>query len=144
MSNFEDLPNEIILKILLYLKKLELFQIARVSKRFYEICQNELLWQNMNLSDQTITTKSLEYFLSKGCKYLSLQGAYLDGNSNIQTSKLKYLNLSYCDANAGIFEDLVNSSVSIEKLSNQIFCVTTRFVQGIVQNGQCLKILDLS
>ena len=91
MSKFEDLPNEIIIKILSHLKKIELGHCAQVSKRFHEISRNESLWQQMNLCDQIITTGFLEYFLTNGCKYLSLQGAFLEGHLNLKTSKLKSL-----------------------------------------------------
>ena len=144
MPKFENLPNEIIIRILSHLKKIELGQCAQVSKRFHEISRSESLWQQMNLCDQIITTRFLEYSLTNGCKHLSLQGASLEGHLNLKTSKLKYLNLSYCKAEEEVFEDLVNSSNSIEKLSMQDFTLNSRFIQGIIQNGQNLRILDLS
>ena len=101
MSSIEALPNEILLKTFSYLNKLDLGRCARVSKRFYAISHNESLWLKINQSylDQfyQVSAKFINHALENGCKYLSLQGADLNGTLYLsENSQLKYLNLSYC------------------------------------------------
>ena len=44
---FEDLPNELILKVFGYLKIKELIHCGQLSKRIREISHDETLWQAM-------------------------------------------------------------------------------------------------
>ena len=146
MSCLEELPNEVILKTFVYLNKMDLGRCARVSKRFQAISQNELLWQrvNPNIFCQ-VSSKFIDYAIENGCKYLSLQGANVDGNLYLpEVTQLKYLNLSYCKANPGVLEDLTISCHHLEKLSLQDFKINPRFLKCLIQNGQTLRVLDLS
>ena len=146
MSCLEELPNEVILKTFVYLNKMDLGRCARVSKRFQAISQNELLWQkvNPNIFCQ-VSSKFIDYAIENGCKYLSLQGANVDGNLYLpEVTQLKYLNLSYCKANPGVLEDLTISCHHLEKLSLQDFKINPIFLKCLIQNGQTLRVLDLS
>ena len=56
--------------------------------------------------------------LKRGCQYLNLNSAVLEGDSEFPTkSKLKYLDLSHTKADFGILEELVGTCNSLEKLS---------------------------
>ena len=70
-SQFEDLPDEVILKILGYLEGNKgLIYCGHLSSRIRTISQDETLWQKINLSRQNIPTGFLQLVLNNGCKYL--------------------------------------------------------------------------
>ena len=83
----EDLPNELILKVLGYLKIKELIHCGQLSKRIREISHNETLWQAMNLylepwkdcSENKVPADFLHMVISNGCKYLSLNREQITG-----------------------------------------------------------------
>ena len=47
--NLEDLPNELILKVLSFLETIDLIYCGQLSKRIRAISHDESLWQKMNL-----------------------------------------------------------------------------------------------
>ena len=49
MANFEDLPNEVMMKVLGNLQVPDLLRCGRVSKRIRDISNEEKLWQKVNL-----------------------------------------------------------------------------------------------
>ena len=72
-AQFEDLPNEVILKILGYLEGTKgLIYCGHLSRRIRTISQDETLWQKINLSRQNIPTGFLQMVLNNGCKHLNL------------------------------------------------------------------------
>ena len=50
MASIQDLPDEIILKVIKYLSINQLVKFGEVSKRMKDISCDKSLWQNMNLS----------------------------------------------------------------------------------------------
>ena len=91
---FVNFPAEIILKVLGYLEKEDLFKCSLISRRLRTICQFELkIWENIHLYNpipicktlknsctkitgcvhinlKKISDQSLKYILKKGCNYL--------------------------------------------------------------------------
>ena len=53
--NFQDLPEELILKVLSYSEPEDLIASGQVSKRFRTISHDNSLWQRVNLSRVRIT-----------------------------------------------------------------------------------------
>ena len=45
MSNLDDLPNEVLMKIFVYLELIDVTRIAQVSKRLRNFCKDESLMQ---------------------------------------------------------------------------------------------------
>ena len=141
----EDLPDELVLKSLSYLEIPDLIRCGQVSKRIRAISQDESLWQKINLYMKRIQTGFLQYIINNGCQYLSLHNAILEGerlNLNIK-SKLKYLDLSDCQASDVVLEELLASCHLLQKLSLNMMNVNNKMIKTLsMQNGQTLKSTD--
>ena len=98
-------------------------------------------------SNKDIPTGFLEYVLNNGCQYLGLASAQIDGDSlKCNASQLKYLDLSLRGSSHQVFDDLLSSCHSLEKLALD--------TQGHLHNdlvktmcrqfGATLQVLDLS
>ena len=82
---FEDLPNEVILKVLKNLEIKDLIRCGLVSKRIRTISRNESLWEKMNLyykEGLKVPIEFLQLVLDYGCKYLSLQNVKVVRENN--------------------------------------------------------------
>ena len=135
MSSFplEDLPDEIILTIFSFLDKKDLNLASLVSKRTYNISQDCSLWLKINFYKKKLTTALLEKVLINGCKYLSLQHATLEGNMRLKKpTSLKSLDISNCDANQGVLDEIFASCYSF--LENAKIKVESKN-----SNGTCCK-----
>ena len=80
----EDLPDEMLEKVLSYLKIGDLIQSGHVSKRLRKIWNTESLWQSVGLGElptgYKVQTDFIIFLLDKkGCQYLDLQGVELTG-----------------------------------------------------------------
>ena len=142
----ENLPNEVILKVWSFLTIRDLGNCAQVSKRFKNICSDESLWKKINLSDKIVPTVFIEKILVRGCEFLNLNNAILEGDSYfLSNSKLRYLDLSNTTADFGVLEDLVGSCQSLEKLSLDGSTINSNILTRVcLNNGQSLVVLDLS
>ena len=146
-----NLPDEVTLKILGYLSMKELINCGQVAKRIRAISRDETLWRKVNLHRQpwqltTVPTEFLEMILNNGCKHLTLKGAKLVGNLGLdKTSHLSYLDLDDCEASSvKVFEDLLASCYSLEKLSLAEITLSSKIVKNMCyQNGKTLQILNL-
>ena len=111
MSNLqlEDLPDEIILRVLSYLEIKNLIHCGHLSKRIRIISHDESLWRAINLSNKQVPTEFIEIVINRGCKYLSLNGSKISGPPRLKNeyqlrymnfkkkSQLRYLDLRGCD-----------------------------------------------
>ena len=79
MLNFQDLPDELVLKILGYSETKDLIVYGQVSKRIRKISQDSTLWETANLVKKIIKTELLEMILSKGCKILNMSHSTIAG-----------------------------------------------------------------
>ena len=82
MTSFEDLPNEVLMRIFAFLDIIDGTRIAQVPKRLRNFCKDESLMQKfvekINLYNKKVPIKFLEKILDYGCKYLSLDTASLE------------------------------------------------------------------
>ena len=65
MSQFHDLPNEIILKVLSYLKVKELLRCGQTSKRIRAVSHDETLYQKIDLNGKRVQARFLERIINK-------------------------------------------------------------------------------
>ena len=146
-SQFETLPNEVILHLFRYLKIVDLARCGQVSKRFRAISNNDqYLWpKKLNLSYKKVPSGFLQKLLDGGCKYLSLSGAISEGTLSLpKASRLVYLNLSGFQTRENS-EKLIKSCYSLQKLSLSKLYLSSELISIIsLQNGKTLKVLDLS
>ena len=146
-----NLPDEVTLKILSYLSMKELINCGQVAKSIRAISHDETLWRKVNLHRKpwqltTVPTEFLEMILNNGCKHLILKGAKLEGNLGLdKISHLSYLDLGDCEASSvKVFEDLLASCYTLEKLSLEDITLTSKIVEKMCcQNGKTLQILNL-
>ena len=124
-SHLENLPNEILLKVLHYLETKDLIRVSLVSQRIRPICHDETLWQTMNIQNgkvdsfplvdpksscrlmdleshegsikQKVPIGLVELILNNGCEHLRFSNAELVGNMKLyKVSQLRYLVLQDC------------------------------------------------
>ena len=149
MSQFHDLPNEIILKVLSYLKVKELLCFGQTSKQIRAVSIDETLYQKIDLNGKKVHTRFLERIINKGCKDLNLIGALLKGSDfNLsKKSRLQFLNLDFCAASVKNMEVLTDSCVQLKKISiirmTKLF-LSSSMIQSICnQSSQTLQVLNL-
>ena len=132
MTNFENLPNEVLMKIFSFLNIIDVTHVAQVSKKLRNFCNDEDVIQKfvekINLYNKKVPTTFLEKILDYGCKYLSLNTACLEAknvknNGKIMLKRpcqLKYLDVSDCGGNKKfLLESLLESCNTLEKLALQ-------------------------
>ena len=119
MSEFYDFPNEVIVKILTYLKVEEIARCHRVSKRINAICHDVTLWKKINIHNiDLVPAKLLQLVLNNGCKYLSLNWSTVEGNLVMnKASKLRYFDMTNFTATDKFKEQFLASCHSLEKVS---------------------------
>ena len=88
----EDLPDEMIVKVLSYVNIGDLMRCGRVSKRFGKIRDIESLWQNVDLSSfgnaydernyKAVKADFIKFLLDKGCERLNLYNAKIRGSQH--------------------------------------------------------------
>ena len=77
---FENLPEEIILKVLSYLNIRNLICCGLLSMKIRRLSLDESLWQKIILFEQqNVTANFIIIAINRGCKYLSLHSTRLLG-----------------------------------------------------------------
>ena len=141
----EDLPNEILLKILSSLDIKGVLQCGRTSTRLREISNDKSLWLKLNLSGRKVPYGFIEKAMQNGCEYLNLSygsvhGLGLHGDEKSKVPwKLKYLDISQCENCVGVLQNCH----FLEKLAVDCLTLTSREIDHICQNGETLQILSL-
>ena len=160
-NKWQDLPDELILKISSYFEVKDLICFGQVSKRTRNISRDRSLWVTANLEEKTVKIELLELILSKGCKILNISDSTIVGSlSSKIESQLKVLNLSQSywelpiqrlpgPVDCLMFEDfdvleqLIWSCCSLQQLEMQGLCITPKMVASICKNGKTLQALNL-
>ena len=158
MLNFQDLPDELALKILGYSETKDLIAYGQVSKRIRKISRDSTLWVTANLAKKILKTELLEMILSKECKTLNISDSTIVGrfSSNIK-SQLRTLDLSQSARTARTLPDLKHSEEAIEILEELLFSccslqhlnlegllLTPKMAVSICKNGKTLQVLNLN
>ena len=97
---FDHLPDEVQLKIFKFLGIEDIIHCAQVSKRTRRICDDESIWEKINLYKKVVPSKFIYQILQKGCKYINLEGSKIVGDLKLSRKdyNVKYLNLHRCNA----------------------------------------------
>ena len=158
MSAFQDLPDELVLKILKNSETKDLISCAQVSQRIRKISHDGSLWLTANLEKKIVKTGLLEMILSKGCKLLKISNSTIVGslNSNIK-SQLRVLDLSQdlgvtkeptvgslgVTENIKVFEEILLLCRSLQHLEMKGLPITPKMAVSICKNGKTLQKLNL-
>ena len=159
MLNFQDLPDEIVLKILRYSETKDLISCGQVSKRIRQISRDGTLWVTANLEKKIVKTELLEMILGKGCRNLNLQHSTILGHlsSNIKSQlSVFYFSRPVCKCdedgcdcdkntpqNTGILEELLSSCCLLQHLVLENILLTSKMADSICKNGKTLQTLHL-
>ena len=113
------LPDEIQLKIFKFLGIEDIICCAQVSQRTRRICNDESIWEKINLCNKVVPSQFIDHILQKGCKYINMESSKIFGHLKLSRNdyNVKYLNLGHCDAGPGVLQKLISSCQSIQKLS---------------------------
>ena len=148
LSFFElnDMPDEILLKILTFLDIREIFKCGQVSQRIRAISNDESLWLQLNFFKGYVPYRLIEKAAENGCRYLSVAAACLyDSENSKMPLNLKYLEMSqYGYERYELPPGLLKNCHSLEKLAMENVPLDSKHVNFIGKNGQTLKVLDLS
>ena len=141
---FDDLPDEVQLKIFKFLGIEDIIQCAQVSKRTRRICNDESIWEKINLSKKVVPSEFIDHILQKGCKYISLASSKIVGGLKLSRNDydVKYLDVSSCIADEGVLEKLINSCQSLQKISLCHMELNPNAMKSL--SHQTLQTLDLS
>ena len=155
MSDFQDLPEELILRILSYTEIKAFISCGQVSTRIRRIRNDNSLWMTVNIEKKIVKTELLEMILGKGCMILNITNSVIMGSltSNIK-HQLRVLKLSivepscravwtYCDEYLDVLEDLLFSCCSLQHLTLDGLGLSDKMTDGICKNGKTLQKLDL-
>ena len=140
----DDLPDEVQLKIFKFLGIEDIVHCAQVSKRTRRICNDESIWEKINLYEKVVPSEFIDQILQKGCKYINLDSSKIVGDLKLSKKdyNVKYLNLRCCDAGPGVLEKLINSCQSLQKLSLCHMELNSNAMKSF--SHQKLQTLDLS
>ena len=157
-NKWQDLPDELILKILSYSEVIDLIVCGQVSKRTRNISRDNSLWVMATFKEKIVKTELLELILSKGCKILNISDSTIVGilSSSIK-SQLRVLSLSqsardlllpgtvcYNEETIIVLEQLLFSCCSLQQLEMKGFCITSKMTDSICKNGKTLQALKLN
>ena len=165
-THLEDLPVEVLLKVLNFLELPDLNRVGQVSKRLNSLHLIESCWQKIILGNNTrpekttVPIKLLTKILDRGCKTLCLNRCRLTGRSYFRSkldekpglSQLINLNMYQCDFTNGFLATLLSSNHSLKTFSlmdHNINQYTSPFLSPFFhtfysQNGQTLRTLNLA
>ena len=155
MSKFQDLPDEVVLKILRNSETKELISCGQVSRRIRRISHDGSLWVTANLERKIVKTELLQMILCKGCKFLDISNSTIVGslNSNMKF-QLRVLDLSQsgmalygygpCTKNIEVLEELLFSCRSLQHLEMEGLILTPKMAASICKNGKTLQKLNLN
>ena len=147
-TKLEDLPNEIITKVLSYLEIRDLIFFGHLSKRTRVVSRNKTLWRKLTIHCKTLKSKFLKFMLRNGCKCLKLILVWLKGSLHLRkATRLQELSLDRCAIKNQVLEELLGSCHSLKKLTFRgidLSDVNTKNLKKFVlQNRNTLQILDL-
>jgi len=149
LKSLEDLPEEIILKILGKVNIRDLIQCSFVNNKIRKIANDKSLWEKMNLqSNVDVPVELFSKLLEKGCEYLSIRSfPGVKGTARFErNSKLKYLDFEAKDTNG--LPEFAASCYDLKKLS--VFCfginqsAFDQVLNCIIQNNLTLKVLSIT
>ena len=157
MLNFQDLPDEMVLKIFGYSETKYLITYGQVSQRMRKISRDGTLWMTANLVKKIVKTELLEMILGKGCKILNISNSTIVGSFSSIISNIKFqlkdLDLSQSaltgtlpgsTENIDVLEEILFSCCSLQYLKMEGLLITPKMTVSICKNGKTLQVLNLN
>jgi len=145
----EDLPNEILLKILSSLDIKGVLQCGQSSTRLRKISNDKSLWLKLNLAGRKVPYGFIEKAMQNGCEYLSAKWGSIRGAKKSEVPsrpwKLRYLEISQFPNETWTSgpKGMLQNCHSLEKLALENIILKSSDIEQICQNGETLRILSL-
>ena len=141
--HFEDLPDEILLKILSLMDIKGVLQCGNVSKRLRAISNDQSLWLKLNLFGREVPYAFIKKAVKNGCEYLNLRFSVVSrGKKSEVPWSLKYLEISQsCDL--PLPKGVLENCHFLQKLAVDYLIIKSHEIELICQNGETLQILSL-
>ena len=148
---FEDLPNEIILKIFKFLDIKGVLRCGKVSVRLRGISNDQSLWLKLNLYRKKVPFAFIENAVQNGCELLKLDFTCVTGGKKSEVPwKLKYLKICQpvlpvpWQPSVKLDVGVLQNCHFLQKLSIHDAMLTfENGIEQICQNGGTLRILNL-
>ena len=150
--SLKDLPDEILMKIFMYLRPKYLGRFRQVSKRLNHIAKDKRLWRNITLWNRFYRKISADFFtqaLHYGLEKLELRKCEVKGvMKRPERNQLKSLNLQWLNfykrSNAEFVSNLFENCQFLENLFIKGFGSLKLDFQKLTINGQLLKKINIS
>ena len=150
--SLNDLPDEILIKIFMYLRPKYLGRFRQVSKRLNQIAKDKRLWQKITIWNKFSRRISANFFaqaLDFGLENLELRKCEVKGILEYhELNQLKSLNLQWLDfykrSNTEFVSNLTENCQFLENLFIKGFGSLKLDFQRITINGQSLKKINIS
>ena len=147
-TKLEDLPNEIITKVLSYLEIRDRIYFGHLSKRTRAVRRNKTLWQKVSIYSEHMKSDFLKFMLSNGCKCLKLILVWVKGSLHLtKTLRLQELFLENCEISNQALEEVLGSCHSLKELTLRDIDLSNvnnkNLRKFVLQNRNTLQILDL-
>ena len=143
----DELPDEVILKIVGFLDLKELLFCGQVSKRLRDIANDESLWLKLDFWNRKVPYDFIEKAARNGCQNLTLLDCeILNFKGKTESSiNLNYLHVSNAThVTEQRVHKLVQNCSSLQKLLLDDLSLDSNDIQYICQSGQTLQVLDLA
>ena len=114
---FENLPDEIILKVIRNLEYRDIIVFSQLSKRIRTICQDESLWKKINLYGKRVPTEFLQLILGNGISLVTeLIIWFVKIIDMLKIKNLKWKYIDFCDfVNIGRQNTRLTLNIILEK-----------------------------
>lgn len=149
---FSTLSDEIVLGIFNYFTHEDLKVTAQVSRRFRRLAYDESLWPRIDLASKSLSSNSLAYIMKRGAKILRLKEAKVHSpvwskqlglRMSDFTSKIEYLDMSYCLITSEDLAIFMSKCRNLKKLSLESCELSVEVCSEIAKNRD-LNTLNLA
>ncbi|CAL1568157.1 unnamed protein product [Knipowitschia caucasica] len=143
--SWDQLPDELLLKMFFYLPLRELLKMALVCKRWNCVVFDESLWQSVDLEGLTHMGPALQNVLKTGVRRLRCPRAFVE---ELQFTSTGSLNLVQLDLSSSIIpvaalESIITSCTQLQNLSLEGLQLSDTILHSMAQNVR-LEQLNIS
>lgn len=143
--SWDQLPDELLLKLLFYLPLQELVKMASVCKRWYRLVFDESLWHSVDLEGLTQMGPALQQVLRSGVRRLRCPRAFVEELQFTCTESLPVvqMDLSSSIIPVSALEGIVGSCTQLQAVSLEGLQLSDTVIHSLAKNGG-LEQLNLS
>ncbi|XP_034566340.1 S-phase kinase-associated protein 2 [Notolabrus celidotus] len=143
--SWDHLPEELLLRIFLYLPLQDLLRMSRVRKRWHRLAFDESLWHSVDLEGLTHMDSALQQVLKTGVRRLRCPRSFMEETQFTGTSPLPIvqLDLSSSIISTSALESIICRCMLLEHLSLEGLQLSDTIITSLSKNTNLLQ-LNLS